>query len=372
MRIHGSIKCMTNKGSVFTLLILFVAVVLVAAFAFVKLKPAAQIVQETPVVSENERYQTLKWELATSSAPWGARDAHVLNVFQNKLWLIGGLKGDDAVAVNGTVEYWNAPHMSDIWNSDDGINWTLVTDKAPWKNRRSASAITFKDKMWVMGGWDQYNYKYTNDIWVTEDGVNWRVATSTTPRWEGREGQIVRELNGKLYYMGGVNFTKRITYNDVWSSEDGYTWTQVTGSAPWSPRYDHEVTAFNNALYLTGGYHINSHDTESEVWVSTDGLNWEKRIPEWSSRHGHIALPYKGRLWVIGGWHEIPEERVNHGVNDTWFTEDGIKWFKTQTDGPWTGREDHMGEIFRGKMWLSGGMDTDEKWSSEVYYSEVQ
>jgi len=321
----------------------------------------------------NAHYQTLQWTLATSTpAPWGARDAHMMVTFNNKLWLIGGLKGDDAVSENGMVRYWDAPHMSDIWSSEDGIQWNLVTDKAPWKERRSVSAVVFKDKLWVMGGWNQYDYKYMNDIWVTEDGQNWTLATSTEPRWQGREGQIVREYNGKLWLMGGVDFTKRITYNDVWSSEDGYTWTLVTDNAAWSPRYDHEVQPFKGALYLTGGLHINTQDTESEVWVSTDGINWEKRIPEWSSRHGHISLVYKDRLWVIGGWHDDKELKIDEGINDTWFTEDGSKWFKVSKTGPWTGREDHMGELFRGKMWLTGGMDTDEKWSSEIYFTEFE
>jgi hypothetical protein len=118
------------------------------------------------------------------------------------------------------------------------------------------------------------------------------------------------------------------------------------------------VTVFRDAMYLTGGYHINSHETESEVWISTDGLNWEKRIPEWSSRHGHISLSYKGRLWVIGGWHEIPEQRINHGVNDTWFTEDGLKWFKTTTDGPWTGLDGKITWV----KYSEAGCGLQEEW----------
>lgn len=316
---------------------------------------------------QKDPLQKMNWVLATSTAAWGTRDAHSVVTFKDKMYLIGGINGNAVVDPNGMVRYWDAPHMSDIWVTDNGTNWSMVTDKAPWKNRRSVTTVVFNDKLWLMGGWSQYDNKYDNRIWFTEDGEQWTLATSTTPRWEGREGHTLNVHNGKMYLIGGVNFTKRITFNDVWSSVDGVDWKQETSNAPWTPRYDHAVSTFNNALYLTGGLHINTHDTESEVWVSTDGVQWEHRTPEWPSRHGHISYVYEGVLWITGGWDAIPDT----GINDTWFTRDGKKWLKTKTNGPWTGREDHMGEIFKGKMWLTGGMDSNERWHSDVYYSSI-
>jgi leucine-zipper-like transcriptional regulator 1 len=324
-------------------------------------------------IDKNLTFQKVEWIKATTTIPWSERDAHSVVAFKDSLFLIGGLEGNNAVAKNGTVEYWNAPHLADIWASDDGLNWRLVTDKAPWHNRRSVTTAVFHDKLWLMGGWSQYDNKYDNRIWVTEDGNKWRLATSTEPRWEGREGHTLNVWNDKLWLMGGVNFTKRVTYNDVWYSSDGYTWNQATSSVPWSPRYDHAVAVFKDKLYLTGGLHINTHATESEVWMMSDGLNWEKRTPEWPSRHGHMSFNYGDRLWVIGGWHEglRPDgKKESLGINDTWFTDDGVHWIKTFTDGPWTGREDHMGDVLKGKMWLTGGMDTDEHWSNDVYFAE--
>ncbi len=238
----------------------------------------------------------MQWIVATTTAPWGARDAHSLVAFKDMMYLIGGVKGNDVVDPNGMVRYWDAPHMSDVWVTKDGFNWNMTTDKAPWSQRRSVTTVVFNNKLWLMGGWDQYNYKYDNRIWFTEDGNNWTLATSTNILWEGREGHTLNTHNGKMYLMGGVNFVKRITYNDVWSSSDGVNWKQEIVNAPWTPRYDHAVSTFNNKLYLTGGLHINTHDTESEVWVSEDGVNWEQRKPEWPSRHGHISYVHNKAL----------------------------------------------------------------------------
>lgn len=316
---------------------------------------------------QKDPLQKMQWILATSTAAWGTRDAHSIVTFKDKMFLIGGVNGNAVVDPNGMVRYWDAPHKSDIWVTEDGTNWKMITDKAPWSQRRSVTTAVFKDKLWLMGGWDQYGFKYDNRIWFTDDGVTWTLATSTSPRWEGREGHTLNVHDGKLWLVGGVNFVKRTTYNDVWSSEDGINWKQVTANAPWSPRYDHAVSVFDNELYLTGGLHIGTHTTESEVWVSKDGLNWEHRVPEWPSRHGHISYVFKNALWITGGWNATADT----GINDTWFTYDGVKWLKTDTDGPWIGREDTMGEVFKNKMWLTGGMDTNEHWNSDVYYSSI-
>lgn len=316
---------------------------------------------------QKDPLQKMQWMLATSTAAWGTRDAHSLVTFKDNMYLIGGVNGNAVVDPNGMVRYWDAPHMSDLWVTNNGTDWTEITDKAPWGHRRSVTTIVFDNKLWLMGGWDQEAFKYDNRIWFTEDGTKWTLASSSPARWEGREGHTLNLLNGKLYLTGGVDFVKRITYNDVWSSTDGINWNQETKTAPWTPRYDHAVSTFKNALYLTGGLHIGTHDTESEVWVSTDGVNWEHRVPEWPSRHGHISYVHKDVLWIAGGWDATPDT----GINDTWFTRDGVKWIKTDANGPWTGREDHMGEVFKGKMWLTGGMDSNERWHSDVYYSSI-
>ncbi len=360
---------------IFSIVILFALYFAYLAFTHIPQSSDGENEKNTQVkkeLTENEKLQNLHWVSATTSAPWGDRDAESVVVFKDQLYLIGGLMGNKAVNRKGTIEYWNAPHMSDIWRTKDGFNWERVTDNAPWKNRRSVTTVVFQGKLWLMGGWDQYSYKYDNRIWYTDDGDHWFLATSTSPRWEGREGHTLNEFGGKLWLTGGVNFTKRITYNDVWYSDDGFTWHEATKNAPWSARYDHAVATYKGKLYLAGGIHINTHITEADLWSTTDGIHWEKSTPQWPSRHGLILTEFKDRLWVVGGWHSDPKNKSNDmGINDTWFTEDGKQWYKTKTDGPWLGREDHMGEVWNGKIWFMGGMDKNIHWNSDVWYSEL-
>src|SRR3989344_5435856 len=193
----------------------------------------------------------LVWEQVASEAHWGPRDAHAAVVYKDKLWLMGGINGDAAVKHQGLVEYWKAPHKSDVWVSDDGDNWRLVTDKAPGGGRRSIQVVVFQDRLWLMGGWGP-EVGYRNDIWSSEDGVNWRLEIEHAG-WSAREGHEVLVYGGKLWLIGGVRYDLRVTKNDVWSSEDGVSWTEVTASAPWRTRWDHGAAVFHDKLWLIGG-----------------------------------------------------------------------------------------------------------------------
>jgi N-acetylneuraminic acid mutarotase len=348
--------------SIIVLLLVAVSIFLIDLFYENVPKPVS--IPENP----DMRYINAKWKASTTTAPWGTRDAQTVITYKDKMYLFGGLDGNAVTDPNGTVRYWDAPHMSDIWATSDGTNWIKLTDKAPWGHSRSMSAVVFKDTVYVFDGWNAGLNKYNDKIWYSTDFINWS-EIDLHNAWKPREGQVAIVYQDQVWIFGGVNFSDRTTLNDVWVSGDMINWKKVTDNAGWSPRYDHAVAVFDNKIYLTGGLHIGTHKTESEVWVSTDGLNWEKRIPEWPSRHGHISYNFDGKLWVIGGWHNDPQNDT--GINDTWFTSDGINWKKVRTDGPWTGREDHMGDLFMGKMWLTGGMDTNEHWNSDVYYLDI-
>ena len=75
------------------------------------------------------------WTVVNASAPWGHRYAHQCEIFQNKMWVIGGNQG-------GSVK-------NDVWSSVDGTNWTLVTAKAPWTARLGHECLVFNNKLWL-------------------------------------------------------------------------------------------------------------------------------------------------------------------------------------------------------------------------------
>jgi hypothetical protein len=98
------------------------------------------------------------WKLEANATPWGERQGHILDVFKDRLWLIGGL-GIKTNEVNGGT-----------WVSADGLAWQqLPADVSgeTWLAREDHSAIVFRNKLWLLGGMDE-NWGWTNDVWYLE------------------------------------------------------------------------------------------------------------------------------------------------------------------------------------------------------------
>ncbi|MBI2626579.1 MAG: hypothetical protein HYW69_03240 [Candidatus Nealsonbacteria bacterium] len=309
----------------------------------------------------------LGWQEATSTVPWPPRDSHALTVYKDKMWLMGGLNANDFILGAGSVEYWKAPHFADVWTSENGEDWSLIAENSPWGKRRSIQVVSFKDKMWLMGGWGP-QVGYRNDIWYSEDGANW-IEAAPNANWPAREGHSLVVFKDNLWLIGGVNYDERETKNDVWYSEDGINWLEATSSVPWVPRWDHAVTVFKDELWLIGGMDLNDN-TFKDVWNSKDGQNWQLVTdnPPWQQRQGHNALAFRDKLWIIGRLNDV----TNGGMNDIWFSEDGINWTKTKNDPAWLGREDSAAVVFKDEIWIMGGMDANWHWRNDVWHSVLR
>ncbi|MEK7547125.1 MAG: serine hydrolase [Patescibacteria group bacterium] len=309
----------------------------------------------------------LSWTLATSSAEWQPRDSAVSFVFQDKIWTMGGLNGNEEIEPNHTVLYWEAPHFNDIWTTENGSTWQIAKEKADWPPRRSMSVVYFNGKLWMFGGWSPIT-GYESDIWQSDDGINWIKAVSKAA-WPAREGQTAEIFQGKIWMMGGVNYDEHETKNDVWYSDNGIDWREATTTIPWSSRWDHATAVFKEKIFLIGGMNL-SGQTFKDVWSSSDGLNWElvSAEPSWLKRQGHSLVVFHDKMWIIGRLNDAE----TGGANDIWYSDDGTNWQKTETDPPWIGREDHSVLVFKGKIFVFGGMDSDWKWRNDVWVSSEQ
>lgn len=357
----------------YLLFIIIVAVAFAAAVIFYgkteKIDSAAlssaQILKTAPVPQPAFNPDSLSWKQAVVSAPWEGRDSQAVVVYKDKIWLMGGLDANKHVISPGNVDYGNAPHFSDVWSSEDGVNWQLVLEKAPWGDRRSIQVVDFEGKMWLMGGWGpQVGYK--NDVWSSEDGVNWKLE-ALSAAWPAREGHQLIVFKNKIWLIGGVRYDKQQLFNDVWYSSDGINWTEATKNAAWSPRWDHAAGVFDNKLWVVDGMAF--HDKlYNDVWSSEDGVNWSlvAENPPFATRQGNAILEYKNRLWVIGRLN-IP--LYGNGANDVWYSSDGVNWQKTKDDPLWTGREDVGVVIFKDKIWILAGMDKNWTWTNDVWFS---
>jgi hypothetical protein len=288
---------------------------------------------------------SLGFSQATSSAQWSARYLHTSVVFDNKIWVIGG------VATDG--------FKNDVWYSTDGVNWTQATSSAQWSGRLYHTSVVFDNKIWVIGGYD-VNGNFKKDVWYSTDGVNWTQATANAP-WSARYGHTSVVFDNKIWVIGGYDGTYK---KDVWYSTDGVNWTQATANAPWSARYLHTSVVFDNKIWVIGGW---DGAYKNDVWYSTDGVNWTQATSsaQWSPRYGHTSVVFDNKIWVIGGYD------VNGNFkNDVWYSTDGVNWTQATSSAQWSARRYHTSVVFDNKIWVIGGYATDA-YKNDVWYSTL-
>lgn len=179
------------------------------------------------------------WNLIKTNAEWGKRRSMGMVYFKGKIFLIGGLQ-----VKNGLFQVKN-----DVWVSEDLENWEFLS-LAPFSPREGHSVFVFQDKIWVIGGVNYYTREVTNDVWASEDGKHWIQITSNapfSPRWD----QAVEIFQGKIWLIGGMDLEGNV-FKDVWVSEDGKNWELQTENPPWKERQGHALLTFQNKLWLIG------------------------------------------------------------------------------------------------------------------------
>ncbi len=302
------------------------------------------------------------WTLETPAAPWQARDSSGEVVFRDRMWLFGGW-----------FDSFSAPPR-DVWSSADGVHWDLVCKEAPWKHSDLPMTVAFKDRMWIMGGW--YNGRLeghgaSNEVWSSENGIDWDQVTSSA-QWSPRLASGLVEFKGRMWLIGGTeNYyfgNESSLKNDVWSSDDGRTWRLEIDKAPWSARAYHQVVVHRDRIYvLGGGNYVPEYHAKNDVWSSADGVHWEQETASapWSPRLWFSAVAYHDELWVIGGWSNNPAQNWA----DVWHSADGKQWTKLKSDRQWKERHEHSAWVFRDKIWIGAGHAqplSQEVWSLSV------
>jgi hypothetical protein len=308
------------------------------------------------------------WNYTTLNASFSGRYGQSALVYNNAMWIIGG--------VSGTGSDYN-----DVWSSTDGKNWTQVlgNNASPGPNqfsqRQLFAAAVFNNKMWVVGG--ESATSELNDVWSSTDGVNWTnvLPYSASPgpaQFPGRFLHNVLAYNGSLYVIAGDIGGNPV--NDVWSSSDGVTWTQLLsntaspGSNQFSQRDFAGVGVFNNAMWVIAGG--NASTDFNDTWTSTNGSSWTNKIAnnaspgtlQFSQRAEPSVLTYGNTLWVIGG-----ESNAGPDLNDVWYSADGTYWTQMTASANFSARFSQSGLVFNNAMWIIAGLNGS--YLNDVWYS---
>lgn len=279
------------------------------------------------------------------------RRNHTTVVFENKLWVIGGLQ-----ARNSTVQY------SDVWFSADGKNWTEKTSDGKFPSRAGHASVVFKGRMWIFGGdtglgkGQNPNTATQNDIWSSSDGQNW-TQTATTTVFSERSIHSAVVFDNKMWVIGGtaVNSQGRgVPSSDVWSSPDGATWTLVS-SGKFPARQGHGSAVFDGKIWVVGGGEAVSTNLFNDVWSSSDGVNWteESAAAAFAPRDGLGLVTFGRSLWVVGG----SGGRSGPTFDDIWVRSGDGTWIQSPATIPQ--RSAHTLTPLNQKLFIIGGADTN-------------
>lgn len=303
---------------------------------------------------------TLNWVQESKEAAWQARDSQGEFVFKGNMWILGG---------------WFTPQLPnprDVWKSPDGKNWTRVLETAPWQHSDLPAAMVFKNRMWIMGGRKLPGTNTSNQVWSSKDGAGWVLETPNAG-WSPRLAPGFVVFKDRMWIMGGTSdFYKNndtTLFNDVWSSANGKDWKLELANAPWSKRTHGQAIVFDGKIWIIGGgTRAPKANSLNDVWCSEDGVNWTQvtAAAPWDPRIWFSALVYRDRMWVLGGW----ADSGNKG--DVWYSKDGKNWTELKSDVKWSTRHEQAAFVFKDKIWIAGGaaepnyLLDSEVWSLKV------
>jgi len=250
------------------------------------------------------------WKKAPA-ADWGRRSYHVLlgPDANGCLLLIGGQ----------TFSHF----YNDVWKTCDGADtWTkIVKDgEAPGKGRAGLGGTMHNGKYFIAGGchdnvpYDPGAFRtFYEDVWMSEDGANWQLVTDK-PGWKGRSGPRLVSFNNKLLLIAGeVGFTDSTQLKDIWSSADeGKTWTLAQGNPAFSARSGHGVVVLPDYMVLIAGW-----PELTDIYYSADAVDWKLTTGHaWNCIPGEDTgssqqdkcgkfdfwpVIHQGKLYTIGG-----------------------------------------------------------------------
>jgi hypothetical protein len=265
--------------------------------------------------------------------------------------------------------------FNDVWRSRDGVSWEQVSSDAGWEGRAGLSAVSFKGRLYVMGGSVNDDSaviggppvrEYFNDVWVSKTGERWKRLTEHAS-WAPRAGGVLVVKNGYMWMIGGEDgFTCASGgdrcppyFNDVWRSRDGKDWELVTENADWMERPGHQVVVMHDHFVLFGGFGLSPDPANPfapanpmDVWVSRNGQDWQQvDDAPWNAvspadvKYDFDALVVSGGRYgrrptvlTFGGDRETfnPFDPVNflRIDNDVWEYTVPTHWFDAALQGP--------------------------------------
>lgn len=300
-------------------------------------------------------------------------------VFDDEIYIIGGYD----VTVRGEKD----SYCEDVYKSADGINWTLLTDNAPFKGRRGHRATVLDDYIYVAGGFcadDETGERgYKNDVWRSKDGITWEeVSQNSQNIWEPRKDFGMLSTDNAIYVFGGFRQVNKVGpkyLDDIWKGDvgdDGITWTELSVTMK-GGRSSFAYELVGDDIYIQGGSFLGATqsktgniDSSIDYWDSLWKLNIKDSTPTWESldspinscnrRSDHSLVYLDDKLWLFSGRSNsslhFSHNKDTYGT--LYYDLENTKWVMDSYGAPTDPVYGYSIEILNNKMYLLGGFSS--------------
>jgi hypothetical protein len=232
-------------------------------------------------------------------APWSGRFSHKLVVFNGKMYLIGGAVNAPAplYSIVGK-DIWSTSDGTNWIHVDSNPALPGIQD-APWPQRMEFSSLVFNNKLWIMGGVNlnsSFNYVDLNDIWYTTDGIQW-IQANQSANWSPRTISASVVYGNNMWIFGGLQHSNYIWMNDSWYSNDGINWIQSSSQVVPPANFLRILNAFvlNNKINIISGENPipppSGPATDENIYTTTDGVSFTllTHNPPWVNIGGGVG-----------------------------------------------------------------------------------
>ncbi|MEM8765618.1 MAG: kelch repeat-containing protein [Bacteroidota bacterium] len=283
-----------------------------------------------------------------------------LSLYERYYWKVIARDGNGGITESETFSF-----------ETRGLNLGMepFLDNPPFPSRTNHTTTVLNEKIWIIGGFNSEVNRDIRELWSSDDGLSWSTVSIPVEFNPRGEHQTI-SFNDKLFIIGGGfregNASPNL-FNDVWSSDfSGFNWSLESATSDFSPRMEHSVVEFEEKLFVIGG--DIGGGLENDVWVSENGSDWTRLSPRliFSKRANHSTIIFQDKIWVIGG----REGGFLSGRNDVWNSDDGINWNLITSSADFSGRYAHSVVVYDNKMWLFGGRGRGaEGFLNDIWYS---
>ena len=288
--------------------------------------------------------ETGTWTLQSSSLNiprWGFSAV----VYMNKLYVIGGGKCNPKAADASCPTWTPITSTGSVEVFDDASGtWTIHSSSLNW-GRLTSGIVTYKDKLYVMGGYALLN---GNAIWPgvdVFDGNTWTPSIYNLPDYLYSFGLVnykeniyafgeaileVKSESDLVYKFAPNSFSvESLVIKSINALETTNEWTDSELSLPDGiARYAAASVVYQDKLFLIGGI-IYGNQSLNRV-DAFDGKRWLKMPPLPKTVFQMKATVWNDKIYVVGG-----------GIQSGYST------------SPESGRMDYV-QIFDGKTWTAG------------------